>query len=305
MSAEFGRSMSLFTIHGQDKLTHSEIVRGCSGWNDKWLVEIFVTYRHTFPVVIPTKRVMQRHMFLSLPFFLWGWVGVHIITSRPVIGHVVTSQLVLAYIKRSVVQTKFMFAHNRCQEPTLMTKNLSHWSKRSMQSIWLGRLAKVSEKPTVVGVVAVSGMPWECQLFFFLILSQKRAPNKSKGWAFGGLKFTLLVKRDVICLLLMPFAWFRTIVFWNSDKFQLQSSCRRMRRIDENWNNKFAPLSSITKSWCRIREMSTISFFRWRFHIALSNPYIVFYRQPVKYGYWTHFARNVSSQGIKGSRERT
>ena len=78
MSAEFGRSTSLFTIHGQDKLTYSEIVRRCSGWNDKWLVEIFVTYRYTFPVVIPTKRVMQRHMFPSLPFFLWGWVGVYV-----------------------------------------------------------------------------------------------------------------------------------------------------------------------------------------------------------------------------------
>ena len=254
MSAEFGRSMSLFTIHGQDKLTHSEIVRGCSGWNDKWLVEIFVTYRYTFPVVIPTKRVMQRHMFLSLPFFLWGWVGVHIITSRPVIGHVVTSQLVLAYIKRSVVQTKFMFAHNRCQEPTLMTKNLSHWSKRSKASDWVD-LRRWVKSLRWVGMVAVSGMPWECQLFFFLILSLKRAPNKSKGWAFGGLKFTLLVKRDVICLLLMPFAWFRTIVFGNSDKFQLQSSCRRKRRIDENWNNKFVSLFSIIKNTALSRDV--------------------------------------------------
>ena len=39
---------------------------------------------------------MQRHMFPSLPFFLWGWVGVHvvaIITSRHTSRHYITARL--------------------------------------------------------------------------------------------------------------------------------------------------------------------------------------------------------------------
>ena len=53
----------------------------------------------------------------------------------------------------------------------------------------------------------------------------------------------------------MPFAWFRTIVFGNSDKFQLQSSCRRKRRIDENWNNKSVSLFSIIKNTALSRDV--------------------------------------------------
>ena len=208
-----------------------------------------------------------------------------------------------------MVQTKFMIAHKGCQEPTPMTKNLSHWSKRSKASDWVD-LRRWVKSLRWVGMVAVSGMPWECQLFFFLILSLKRAPNKSKGWAFGGLKFTLLVKRDVICLLLMPFAWFRTIVFGNSDKFQLQSSCRRMRRIDENWNNK----SSITKNTALSRDVEKekwvlflffVGDFISRFRILtlfLSTTGQVRILNRLQF---THFARKVSSQGIKGNRERT
>ena len=38
---------------------------------------------------------MQRHMFPSLPFFLWGWVGVHvaIITSRHTSRRYITARL--------------------------------------------------------------------------------------------------------------------------------------------------------------------------------------------------------------------